>query len=164
MSVHRWLAVSLILITPAASGGEEPARPASGPTVELDKAAIDKTRSQYAGAWRAGSAARVAALYADDAIVLYPNQSAVAGRAAILAYFKAFYDQYAPETFALTSDEIRIAGKWAFDRGSYRLTMSLRGGGPRIEDHGKYLVILERQADGSWKVARDMDNTDQPLL
>jgi uncharacterized protein (TIGR02246 family) len=163
MSFRRWLSLSLVLVAPAALGGQEPPRPVAAPTVELDKAAIDKTRDQDAAAWTAGSAERVAALYAEDAVVLYPNQIAVVGKAAILAYFRGFYDQYAQESFVLNSDEIRIAGKWAFDRGTYRLAMSPRGGGPRIEDQGKYLVILERQGDGSWKVARDMDNTNRPL-
>jgi ketosteroid isomerase-like protein len=34
--------------------------------------------------------------------------------------------------------------------------------GASVEDHGKYLVILKRQSDGSWKMARDMDNSDRP--
>jgi ketosteroid isomerase-like protein len=29
-----------------------------------------------------------------------------------------------------------------------------------IDDQGKYLVIFQRQADGSWRVARDMDNSN----
>jgi len=154
MSVHRLLSASLVLLAATAAGGQEPA---------ADKAAIDKTRNQYMAAWTAGSADRVAAMYADDAIVLYPNRGAVVGKVAILAYFKGFYEQYAQESFVLESDEIRIAGNWAYDRGTYRLAMSPRAGGSRIEDHGKYLVILERQGDGSWKVARDMDNSSQPL-
>ena len=155
MNVHLLASASLFLLAATASGGQT--------AVAADKAAIDKTRNQYMAAWTAGSADRVAALYTEDAIVLYPNQGAVVGRAAILAYFKGFYDQFAQESFVLDSDEIRIAGNWAFDRGTYRLAMSPRAGGPRIEDHGKYLVILERQGDGSWKVARDMDNSNQPL-
>jgi ketosteroid isomerase-like protein len=51
----------------------------------------------------------------------------------------------------------------AFDRGTYRWKAVPRSGGDAIEDHGKYPVILQRQPGGSWKVARDMDNSDRPL-
>jgi ketosteroid isomerase-like protein len=32
-----------------------------------------------------------------------------------------------------------------------------------VEDRGKYLEIWKRQADGSWKVALDIFNSDLPL-
>lgn len=38
-----------------------------------------------------------------------------------------------------------------------------QAGGDVLEDHGKHLVMLRQQSDGSWKVFRDMDNSDKPL-
>jgi ketosteroid isomerase-like protein len=35
-------------------------------------------------------------------------------------------------------------------------------GGEPIADQGKSLFILRRQADGSWKIARLIANSDQP--
>jgi len=127
------------------------------------QAGINKTRHGYVSAWKAANADQMATLYTTDAFVLYPNQAAVAGRSAILAYFKAFFGEFAQEDFELTSAEIEIVGPWAFDRGTYRWKAVPRAGGDPITDYGKYLVILQRQADGSWKVARDMDNSDRPL-
>jgi len=31
-----------------------------------------------------------------------------------------------------------------------------------MSTEGRYLVVLQRQADGSWKIARDIDNTATP--
>src|SRR5215468_10130473 len=124
-----------------------------------DKAAIDTTRNAYASAWQAGNAEGVARLYVDDALVLYPNQPPVAGKTAILSYFNTFFGEFVQEEFELTSAEIEIAGDWAFDRGTYRWKGTPKAGGPAVEDQGKFLVILKRQQDGSWKVARDMDNS-----
>src|SRR6185295_1629548 len=112
--------------------------------VDQDRAGINQTRSAYVAAWNGADADQMANLYTPDALVLYPNQPAVVGRSAILVYFKAFFAEFTQEDFELTSEEIEIVGPWAFDR-------------------GKYLVILRRQPDGSWKVARDMDNSDRPL-
>ena len=88
-------------------------------------------------------------LYTSDAAVLYPNQPAVVGDSAIQAYFKTFFDQFVQEIFELTSEEIEVAGPWAFESGTYRWRATPRGGGPPVEDNGKYLVILRRQANGS---------------
>ena len=92
-------------------------------------------------------------------MVLYPNQQSVIGRSAILTYFKSFFDQYTPVDFELLSDEATVAGVWAFDWGTYNLSMMPKGGGQIVNDQGKYLVILQRQSDGGSKVARDMDNS-----
>jgi uncharacterized protein (TIGR02246 family) len=121
---------------------------------------IAKTREAYAAAWERGSAAEIAALYTHDALVLYPNQPAVSGRSAILEYFRGFFGDFPKNEFELASAEVIINGQWAFDRGSYRWKGVPRAGGRPEEDNGKYLVVLQRQADSTWKVARDMDNSD----
>lgn len=133
------------------------------PDVEQAKAAIEKTRNAYVEAWRAADAGAIARLYADDAMVLYPGQPAVAGREEILAYFGDFFGQFSQEQFELTSAEVVVAGSWAFDRGGFRWRGRPQAGGDALEDQGKYLVILRQQADGSWKIFRDMDNSDKPL-
>jgi uncharacterized protein (TIGR02246 family) len=159
--VMRWngmVALSLFLASTGACSS-------SRLTVDVarDKAMIDTTREAYASAWRAGNAADVAGLYADDALVLYPNRPPIEGKAAIQTYFDQFFGDFIQDEFELTSAEIQIAGSWAFDRGAYRWKGTPKNGGSAIEDHGKFLVILQRQSDGSWKVARDMDNSDRPL-
>ena len=152
-----------VLATAACTGGVNSENPGGALDDSDARAAIDATRAEYVGAWRAADAARVASLYVEDALVLYPNQGAIAGRSAIHAYFSAFFNEFAPERFELISDEIQVAGTWAFDRGTYVWRGVPRAGGDPIDDNGKYLVILQRQVDGSWKVARDMDNSDRPL-
>lgn len=131
--------------------------------VGKDKEAIDGTRKDYVEAWRAGNAAAVTVLYDDLGMVLYPNTPAVQGKAEILAYFQGFFGEYAQTEFELASDEVEVVGPWAFDRGSYRWKGTPREGGGPLVDQGKYLVILKRQVDGSWRVYRAMDNSDRPL-
>ena len=98
-------------------------------------------------------------LYTQDAIVLPPNQAAVQGKAAIQACKEAFPPF---SNFQEQSLEIEGQGDLAYDRGTYSMTVTPPGAAP-IEDRGKYLTILRKQADGSWKVARFMFNSDRPL-
>jgi uncharacterized protein (TIGR02246 family) len=164
MRLHSLLLVGLVIVAaPACQPGGTSATPSADITVDEAKAAINRTRNEYVAAWRAANADRIANLYTNDALVLYPNQAAIAGRAAILVYFKSFFAEFTQELFELTSAEIEVFGPWAFDRGTVRWRGVPRAGGDPVEDHGKYLVILQRQPDGSWKVARDMDNSDRPL-
>jgi uncharacterized protein (TIGR02246 family) len=139
--------------------------PAGGsPAAAADvKAGIDKTRNAYVDAWKTADVDRIAGLYAENAVVMYPNQAAVEGRAAIVAYFKGFFAEFPKNEFQLTSSEIEVVGLWAFDRGAYRWKGFPKAGGEPLEDTGKYLVVLQRQPDGEWKVARDSDNSDRPL-
>ena len=159
----RWVAGLAILAMAACKPGGRGTAESTAASVDQDKPGIAKTRNAYVTAWKAADAGQLAELYTADAFVLYPNQPAVAGRDAILAYFKSFFAEFAQEDFGLTSEELEVVGPWAFDRGTYRWKGVPRAGGDAVEDNGKYLVILRRQADGSWKVARDMDNSDRPL-
>jgi uncharacterized protein (TIGR02246 family) len=158
------LGAALVIV---ATTGCHPSGAGSGPdttqTVEHDRAAINKTRNEYVSAWKAGDAVQITGLYTGDALVLYPNQPAVEGKTAILGYFRSFFAEFPQNDFDLTSAEIEIVGPWAFDRGFYKWKGVPRVGGEALLDHGKYLVILQRQADGSWKVFRDMDNSDRPV-
>jgi ketosteroid isomerase-like protein len=43
------------------------------------------------------------------------------------------------------------------------MSIAPKAGGTPMEDAGKYLVILQRQPDGGWKVTRDIDNSSRPL-
>jgi ketosteroid isomerase-like protein len=98
-------------------------------------------------------------LYTEDAIQLPPNQAAVQGKAAIQAWEEAFPPF---SNFQAQSLEIGGQGDVAYDRGTYSMTMTPPGAAS-IEDHGKYLTILRKQADGSWKISRLIYNSDLPL-
>ncbi len=101
-----------------------------------------------------------AALYAEDAVLMPPNQPAVEGRAAIRAWLAGFPPMAA---FSLTPIEIDGHGDLAYVRGTYTLTIAASGKTPAMPDHGKYVDVRRRQADGSWLITADMFNSDVPL-
>lgn len=151
---------SSILVLALAVGACAPAAPV--PDTAADQAAIDAVRSAWQDAYNAADAAGLAALYASDAVVMPPYAPAVAGPAAIQARLEEQMAQ-ATTTFTVAGTETIISGDWAVDRGTYqaRSTPMMDGAESMIEN-GKYLVVLQRQADGSWKIAREISNVDAP--
>jgi ketosteroid isomerase-like protein len=99
------------------------------------------------------------AAYAEDAIEMPSNGAAVQGKAAIQAWLEAF-----PPFSNFQEESLEIDGQVdvAYDRGSYSMTLTPAGAAP-IMDRGKYLTIWRKQADGTWKVVRDIFNSDLPL-
>jgi ketosteroid isomerase-like protein len=126
---------------------------------EADQTAIRQGVENYAKVANAKDWKAVAALYAEDATRLPPNQAAVQGRAAIQMWgevFPPFSD------FQLQILELEGRGDLAYCRGTYSMTVAPAGAAP-IEDRGKYMDIWRKQADGSWKILRDVWNSDLPL-
>jgi uncharacterized protein (TIGR02246 family) len=152
----------LMSVMAACTPAGNPPQTSVKPNLEKDSNAINRLRDEFVAAWKAGDADRVANGYTNDAVLLPQNSAGVTGKSAILALNKSFFDQFAPNNFELSSEEVQIMGDWAFDRGTYKFMITPKTGGEPITDQGKYIVLLQRQADGFWKVARDIDNSSNP--
>jgi uncharacterized protein (TIGR02246 family) len=127
--------------------------------VEADKTAIRNLHGQIAAAGNAGD---LAALHTDDAIWMPPNEPALVGKEAIHTWAQGLFEQFTVEE-TVTTEEIRVAGDWAFLRGTYTFTMTPKAEGEMQEETGKCIHIVQRQPDGSWKYTRLMWNSDQPV-
>ena len=64
----------------------------------------------------------------------------------------------------ISNEEVRAGGDWAFARGTYQATLTPKAGGAAGSIDGKYMTILTRQADGSWKIYRDIFNSNVPAV
>ena len=126
---------------------------------EADRAAIRQVQENDLKLSRAQDWEGHSALFTEDAVQLPPNQAAVQGKAAIQSWMEAF-----PPISNYEEQSLGVEGQadLAYDRGTYSMTVTPPGAAP-IKDHGKYLFILRKQADGSWKISRAMFNSDVPL-
>ena len=107
---------------------------------------------------------RVAALYLADARLMPPNAPTIEGREAVRKFWGGLVDALTSSSSALVSDEVEGTGDLAYARGHYTLdgTPKAKGGAP-MHDEGKFLEVLRRQPDGSWRYAVDMYSSDLPL-
>jgi len=149
---------------PPVVGHEPPGRGRPGRSARgRDLAAIRATDSAFATTAAAGDAAGVAAIYLPDARVLPPNAPAVQGRDAIQKLWGGLLDAYQVK-FDVSADEVEGRGDLAYARGHYTLDGTPKAKGvPPLHDQGKFLEILRRQADGTWRYAVDMYSSDLPV-
>jgi ketosteroid isomerase-like protein len=61
----------------------------------------------------------------------------------------------------ISPEDVRILGDCAYSHGSYKQAMTPKEGGEPISNAGRFLTILEKQANGSWKIAIACFNTSQ---
>jgi len=99
-------------------------------------------------------------LIADDAVLMPPNAPAVIGKDAIRSWNALMSQQFRFQAYKPVDDELVVAGKWAFRRATADWTLAPVAGGEPIRDSGKFIIIYERQPDGSWRVARDIWNSN----
>ena len=135
--------------------------------IEADSAtvrqAIDANNARFTAAFIRGDASALAAEYANDAVLMLSNGPAVEGGDAIKQAFTQFLGGVSVPAFKLTTHDIVIIQDKAIERGTYEMTMHPKSGtGADIVDKGKYLTVWEQQPDGSWKIIRDISNTDRP--
>ena len=123
--------------------------------------AIEDTDARFVEAYNRGDVASVAALYTDDAVLLPPNLETLRGRQAIQEFWNGARQMGVREVM-LQTVSVEDSGHLAYEIGAYTLQIQPEGG-EATTDKGKYMVIWKRQADGSWKLAVDIWNTNSPL-
>ena len=94
---------------------------------------------------------RVAAFYANEARLLLPGMPLVRGRSAIAALFRDDLEA-GPVSIQFESGDILEGGRLVVDVGRY---VTPKG-------TGNYVVVYERQPDGTLKLAVDAASSDGP--
>jgi uncharacterized protein (TIGR02246 family) len=146
----------------AGAGSDAAAASAAASLSDEDKASIKAVDGEWARAAKAGDGQAIAALYTVDAVLLPPGEPMVKGEAA-KKYWVDFANEYAGPT-ELNTMTVEGGGDVASAIGTYKMTMTPKKAGakPLPTDEGKYIEVLKRQDDGSWKIAYDIWNPNAP--
>jgi ketosteroid isomerase-like protein len=159
----RLMAGALLLTLPASSACKRSGDASSGASqespaalTESDLVGIRAADSAFAASANAGNIDGVVAVYATGAALLPPNLPPQKGGAAIRSFWAGFLDAYTVQ-FELGSDTIEGRGDLAYNLGHYRFTAVPKAkANPGVADEGKFLEILKREPDGTWKYVVDM--------
>jgi len=132
------------------------------PTFADDLAAITAFNERYLRAINEEDIAALSALTTDGHIMLAPNSEPVVGKAANDALNGGAFQRYEfSETWRPV--ETVVDGDLGFQRGTFTVIATPRGDGDRLEVNGSFLRIYQRQANGEWRMTRDMFNSSTPL-
>jgi len=130
--------------------------------VEADIAALQEGMDLYALAMKAGDLDLWMSLYTEDTVKMAPDAPAAFGREALRAMMQPLFDTFTFEEMAIFDVEIKVAGDWAFTRCNFTATMVPKAGGEPVYMDAKDMSIMQRQADGSWKLHWDCWNSNVP--
>ena len=120
------------------------------------RAAIDAANQNFMTNVVQQDAAGLASLYTATGCVMPSNSEIISGAGNIQAFWKGIFDMGIKEVVLETID-LEDHGDTAIDMGCY----TLKADGGAVADHGKYVVIWKNDG-GTWKVHRDIFNTNQP--
>jgi ketosteroid isomerase-like protein len=153
-------------------------QPSSKPQLPTaaDTAAIEKVRTDYIAAWNAGKVDDMLRLYTADAKLLPADRPMVSGSNALRTYFNSALGTPARPTLAIPPGTLVGRQDLAVYVGTDTLTIpapapaakparrarAAAPAGPTVVT-GKYIVVLLKQTDGSWKIAYHAEAPDAPM-
>ena len=127
---------------------------------ELER--IDRARAIHVAAVNDGDANAWTACFITNAVQMPPNQPPNIGTERILEWAEGFLAAFRAD-FSIVARDVELPGPdWAFERGSYDISLTPRAGGDLLRDSGKYLTVYRRARGHEWLMAHDIWNSDNP--
>ncbi|MGH9385350.1 MAG: DUF4440 domain-containing protein [Vicinamibacterales bacterium] len=128
--------------------------------VEQERTALMAIDKEWSGTTK--DLTKFVSYFAPDASVYGAGMPKVSGTESISASTK---DMMAAPGFSLQwvaqRAEVASSGDIGYTVGAYEIKMNNAAGNPTSEK-GKYVTVWKKQADGRWKVAEDIFNSDAP--
>ena len=147
-----------LVLFAAGCGKEEPKD-----TRAADEAAIKNADAQWAKAAASKDVDATVAYYSDDASLLPPNAPMASDKASIRAAWAGMLGPGTSLSWQATKVEAARSGDLGYVIGTYQLE-SKDASGKEESDRGKFVEVWKKQADGSWKAAVDIFNSDLPVV
>ena len=117
-----------------------------------DEQAIREMVETWMSASKAGDIETVLDLMTDDIVFMVPGREPF-GKEEFRAQSKAMSGVQLDGRADIR--EVRVLGDWAWIRNHIDLTVTPRNGGQPMRRNGYTLSVLQKCADGRWRLARD---------
>ena len=138
-------------------------QPAAPDTRAADEQAIRDGEEQWVKDFATRDPEKVAAHYADDAVSMIPLMKLMTGKDAIRAGLKEeFSDPDSHLEFQPAKIEVAKSEDMAYSEGTYAYTSTDPKTKKAVIEHGNYVEVYKKQADGSWKAAADIATQEIP--
>ncbi len=119
---------------------------------------LDAFNNKFTEAIRHMDNAAVIGLWSDDGVSLLPNMAPISGKSAI----EKFMDDVTSKTtgYKVVSHnnewhDVQVSGDWASEWAITTQVVQPPNNQPILTIHGKMLLVLHREKDGSWKIKQE---------
>jgi uncharacterized protein (TIGR02246 family) len=119
--------------------------------VEEDIQAIKEGFAEWEAGVDAANIDKSLTSFADDVILVPPNEPAYFGKEAFQSYFQRIFDRFIVNEKYVVKD-VRVSGDLAFAHITYSGTYTPKAGGDPNTSKGNVINIVEKQPDGVWKI------------
>ena len=104
-------------------------------------------------------------IFADDAVGMHNTLPALEGKQALRRFAETVHGTFNIEQLDVTVDSVITEGDWALTRGNFVASfvpVDADADNRTNPRQGKFILLWERQDDGTWKVILDMGNNNSP--
>jgi uncharacterized protein (TIGR02246 family) len=122
---------------------------------------IDAFNKKYIAAHLRMDNAAVLSMWAEDGISLLPTTDPIIGKEAIAKFMDEVMGRmpgYHLQKMDVDFQGIEVSGDWASEWAEEHQVVQPPPGKRVIDSYGKLLLVLHREADGNWRITREMWN------
>jgi uncharacterized protein (TIGR02246 family) len=102
-------------------------------------------------------------LFADDAVVMPPNDTTLFGKEEIRAWWQEYFQFFQITSSIETDQDLTVVDDQAFHRASISVVIVPKRGGSRIRDEARTLTVWRQVGGGAWKITHQMWNSTKPV-
>jgi len=121
---------------------------------------IQDANRRFGKGIRKGDASVVGALYTEDALLMPPNTETICGREGLTKFWDGAIKMGVKDAI-LSTIELKQTMDTVEEVGNYTLKIQPEGRA-MFEDEGKYMVLWKQSPDGTWRIHRDIWNSNLP--
>jgi len=157
MLSRRWLRSLTFILTAAACAAPAKAPEPTPVDPAALKDAIQAREKEWSAAFLAGNGTAIAALYTEDGASIQAAGDSWTGREAIAKGEQAQLDTLAVIAREDIAEEVIPAGNdHAIEVGHYSYQATSKNTKKPVSSSGRYMVLWRKDADGVWRLQRDI--------
>src|SRR5882724_11298977 len=140
---------------------EARARQTNASTAGSSRAEIDAFNRKYIAAHLRMNNTAVMSMWAEDGISLLPATDPMIGKETIRTFMNEVMGRmpgYHMQKMEVDFQGIEASGNWASEWANEHQVVQPPPGRPVVDSYGKLLLVLHREADGNWRITREMWN------
>lgn len=127
-----------------------------------DRGAIEAILDRYETALNASDTDAVMAVYAPDGVFMPQHAMPQVGTDAIRAAYDGVFAAIDLDIDFILDEIVVLSDDWAYARTRSEGTTLIKANGAKVPEGNQEIFLLQRQEDGSWKVARYIFSTTNP--